>query len=216
MSCGTFFRGIFKPKPVVGGLGLVNPIAIVGLPFSSQITGVLDGASLRLLDSVNGAYSIAVGANGLWYLNRVAGYAAVDELPKVAEYRPEASGPVWSGVLRVSTIIVVALAITGVPFAAQSGVAYSFIPAVTGGYGPRSFALTGPLPAGLTFSPATGAISGTPTVQGTFSGLSITATDQTGSAVLGPLVLLIMPPGYSPALNFGNALNSGYVPAVVF
>ncbi len=47
---------------------------------------------------------------------------------------------------------------------AKQGVAYSFTPAATGGYGTKSWSLfSGTLPAGLTFETATGAISGTPT-----------------------------------------------------
>lgn len=62
--------------------------------------------------------------------------------------------------------------------------AYSLKPAVKGGNGTRSFSLSaGTLPAGLSLNTTTGEISGTPTNAGTTSGLAITVTDPTGSAV---------------------------------
>jgi hypothetical protein len=47
---------------------------------------------------------------------------------------------------------------------AKQGIAYTFTPATTGGYGTKSWSiLSGTLPSGLSFDPATGTISGTPT-----------------------------------------------------
>jgi YVTN family beta-propeller protein len=66
-------------------------------------------------------------------------------------------------------------AITSVaPPAASVGSAYSFTVAATGFPAP-ALALTGALPAGLTFDPATGVISGTPTAAGV-SSFTITAS----------------------------------------
>lgn len=79
---------------------------------------------------------------------------------------------------------IVPLAISGTPGAATVGTPYTFTPAVTGGSGTKSFTLAGTLPAGLSFSSSTGAITGTPTTVGTTSGLDITVTDNSGSAVL--------------------------------
>jgi hypothetical protein len=64
------------------------------------------------------------------------------------------------------------------------GQAYNFVPTATGGSGAKTFALTGTLPAGLSFNTTTGAITGTPTTAGTTSGLTITVTDSSGSAKL--------------------------------
>ena len=69
------------------------------------------------------------------------------------------------------------LTISGTPDAAYVGSAYTFTPIVQYAVGSVSFSLTGTLPSGLSFSSATGAITGTPTAAGTTSGLSITATD---------------------------------------
>ena len=75
------------------------------------------------------------------------------------------------------------LTISGTPATTgQVGSAYSFTPTAAGGVAPRTFALvTGTLPAGLSFSTSTGAITGTPTTAGTATGLSIQVTDSAGS-----------------------------------
>jgi hypothetical protein len=71
----------------------------------------------------------------------------------------------------------------GTPAAGIVGQAYSFTPTVTGGSGGNSFAVnntTGTLAAlGLSFSASTGAITGTPSVAGTWSG-TIKVTDTGG------------------------------------
>lgn len=74
--------------------------------------------------------------------------------------------------------------ITGTPpTTGQVGTAYSFTPTVAKGSGTKAFTLSsGTLLGGLSFNTATGAITGTPTVAGTMSGLVITVTDSSGSA----------------------------------
>lgn len=80
--------------------------------------------------------------------------------------------------------IVAPLSISGTPGAATQGAAYSYTPTVSGGTAPYSFARTGTaLPAGLSFSTSTGAITGTPTDAGTVSGIIITVTDALGGTV---------------------------------
>ncbi len=56
------------------------------------------------------------------------------------------------------------LEITGEFTDAAVGVAYSFTPTTTGGTTPYTFARTGRLPPGISFSTSTGALTGTPTV----------------------------------------------------
>jgi hypothetical protein len=81
--------------------------------------------------------------------------------------------------------ITAAISITGTPPDGVVDEAYTFTPGTAGGAGTKSFALTGTLPVGLTFSTVTGAITGTPTEEETATGLDITVTDLSGSAALG-------------------------------
>ena len=61
---------------------------------------------------------------------------------------------------------------------ASAGVAYSQALTITGGIAPYTTTLTGTLPTGMTFDPATLRFSGTPTQSGTFT-LGVTVTDST-------------------------------------
>lgn len=108
-------------------------------------------------------------------------------------------------------IAVNALAISGAAPVAQINVPYSFAPTVTGGSGTRTFALTGTVPAGMTFSTATGTISGTSTSAGTTTGLTITVSDPSGSpsAALGPFSIVRSAGGW----DIGLARKPAYVPA---
>jgi hypothetical protein len=69
------------------------------------------------------------------------------------------------------------LAVTTALPAAQAGVPYTGGLTITGGIAPYQTSVTaGALPAGLTLDPATGAITGTPTSNGT-STFTVTVTD---------------------------------------
>jgi len=84
---------------------------------------------------------------------------------------------------RAYTLTVGAPALAITPAAGALPITYnapfSRIFAASGGIGPYSYALTGTLPAGLSFNAATATVSGTPTTSGNFS-FTVTATD-TGS-----------------------------------
>ena len=67
--------------------------------------------------------------------------------------------------------------------------------AVSGGTSPYSYALNGTLPPGLSFATATGRITGTPTVAGRYSGLSVVATDANGyTAETSPFAMVVADP----------------------
>jgi hypothetical protein len=83
----------------------------------------------------------------------------------------------------VPPIVLPPLFISGTPSVATVGQAYTFAPMVTGGSGERAygFSLTGTLPAGLSFSTASGAVTGTPTQGGVSSQITITVVDALGT-----------------------------------
>lgn len=95
------------------------------------------------------------------------------------------------GTVLMPPVTPTAITISGSPPGGTVGTAYSFVPSTANGAGTKTFALTGTLSPGLTFSTSSGAIGGTPTAAGTASSLSITATDTTGSATLGPFSIVI-------------------------
>jgi polysaccharide export outer membrane protein len=80
--------------------------------------------------------------------------------------------------------------------AIQLGVAYNSTVMASGGTGVYRFAITGgALPGGLALNPTTGAISGTPTVDGTFS-YTVQAADSAGAtATTGSTPCALQPPG---------------------
>jgi len=61
----------------------------------------------------------------------------------------------------------------------QIGLPYNQVVSASGGTAPYTYSLSGTLPNGLSFNPATGAITGTPTTLGIFN-FTITATDSGG------------------------------------
>lgn len=150
-----------------------------------------------VLHSWQGAFRLPVLGASSWHMRRL-GAVPIDF--SISGDSPE-----------VAAIIageVVALAISGLPPAGVEGVAYSFVPSVTGGAGTRSFTLSaGVLPAGLSFSTVTGAITGTPTAAGTTAGLSITVTDASGSVTLSGLSISI---GAAGAAYNGLLLTIAY------
>lgn len=84
------------------------------------------------------------------------------------------------------TISLTAVAAAQISYAAQSpattGQTFLLNPTVTGGAAPFAYQLAGTLPAGLSFSPGTGRIDGTPTGTGTSANLTVRITDATGYA----------------------------------
>lgn len=84
------------------------------------------------------------------------------------------------------------LALSGTAPDGYVATSYTFTPTSTGGHTPKTYALTGSLPSGLSFSTSTGAITGTPVSSGTASGLNITVTDADGlTASLGVFDIVI-------------------------
>lgn len=107
------------------------------------------------------------------------------------------------------------LGIIVVPGYANVSSRYVMIPHVKGGSGVKVFSVDGTLPAGLLWSTATGAIVGTPTTQGTYSGISITVTDDSGSVtsetfsiIVGAAAVSIAPSGDTTGATDTAAVNA--------
>jgi hypothetical protein len=95
------------------------------------------------------------------------------------------SGPSWiSDAARMGANIV-SPTISGTPVdEGQDAVAYEgFTVTASGGSTPYTYALVGTWPTGLEIDDETGAVSGTPTEDGVFTGLSVSATDDAGEVV---------------------------------
>ncbi|MBE5322362.1 putative Ig domain-containing protein, partial [Pedobacter sp. MR2016-19] len=71
------------------------------------------------------------------------------------------------------------------------------IPGATGGTTPYTYSATG-VPPGLTFNPSTRAITGTPTIPGTYS-ISVTVTDADGKTVTTNYSIIVNSPLVLPA-----------------
>ena len=98
--------------------------------------------------------------------------------------------------------------------ASTVGVAYSQTVSTAGGTGSVTLSESGALPAGLTFTASTGALSGRPTAGGTFN-ISITATDSVGDTASQAYSLVINPavslsPSSLPASTVGVAYSQKF------
>lgn len=82
-----------------------------------------------------------------------------------------------------SITVAVGMSISGTPVTtATQGIAYAgFTVSAAGGNVPYVYSLTGSWPAGISINSSTGAITGTPTISGSYTGLSVRATDTVGS-----------------------------------
>lgn len=84
---------------------------------------------------------------------------------------------------------------------AFSGLAFNYQPSATGGTTPYNWSVTsGALPAGLSISPATGAITGTPTTSGTFNA-QITVRDQAGQSAAANTQFKVVNPATLPLIT---------------
>jgi len=123
------------------------------------------------------------------------------------------SGRVRAGLVVVALLAVVLVACglevqnTALPDAAQ-GAVYSTTLSAGGGKAPYVWAISsGSLPAGLSLAPATGVISGTPTVLGTTT-FSATVTDADSKTATQALAITVLVPGTWPQARRGEGRRS--------
>ena len=98
-----------------------------------------------------------------------------------------------------------ALTISGAPrTSAIAGIAYSFVPTVSGGTGGLTFSILSK-PGWCTFGTSTGALAGTPSTGdlGTSSAITISVTDGTTTATLPPFMITV-----------ASSTDTSFVPAV--
>lgn len=168
-------KPFFEGPLTQGQSAEVNPGSWTGLPSPNFTYAIKRGATTVSTDPayVWTSADVAAGASAM----TVAVTATNDIGPTT-----ETSDPVT---------IAAPLQLSGTAPAAPVGSPYSFTPTRTGGHAPFTFALTGTLPTGLSFSTSTGAISGTPIASGTAT-LSIGVVDSDGlPAALGPFNLVV-------------------------
>ncbi len=148
------------------------PPGEVGVAYSRQLT-VNDGTSPYAWSVSSGSLPAGLTLNAGTGL--LSGTPTASGSFTFTVQVTDASGP--SATRSVTLVIAAAPAVTFAPAAGEVGVAYSQQPTVTGGTAPFTWSITaGSLPAGITLNPATGLVSGTPSVSGTFS-VTIGATD---------------------------------------
>lgn len=106
------------------------------------------------------------------------------------------SGPSFPADLARMGGAIVSPVISGTPvLTGQSGVAYDgFTVSAVGGTTPYVYSLVGTWPAGLSINSGTGAVSGTPSEDGSFADLSVRVTDDDSETADLPTFTLVIDP----------------------
>jgi len=178
------------------------PPSVIGVPYSQVL--VASGGVPPY------AYSVTSGAlpNGLTLNGATGALTGTPTTTGIAHFTitaADANGCLVSVVYALSVTAAVCPAITLSPSTLPApvlGMPYSQTLAASGGLAPYAYAITaGALPAGLTLNAATGAISGTPSLAGSYS-FTVTATDANGCPVNVAYPFIVMP-AVCPAVTIG-------------
>ena len=201
---------VINPAPIV--TPIVLPPSTQGLAYSQTLAATLG----------TGAYSWAVtggalpGGLSLSAVGVISGTSTVaGTFPFTVTVTDAANG---TGSLGLSILINPPVTVTTTSFLGWTvnQPSYSQTAVATGGTGARTFSITGgTLPTGLTLNPATGAITGTPTVVGT-SNFTVVATDTLGATGTKALSIVInLPPSISTTTLPDWTLSLAYTPVTV-
>jgi uncharacterized protein YhjY with autotransporter beta-barrel domain len=151
------------------------------------------GAATSVAVSTQATHGTASASGTSITYTPTSGYSGSDSFAYTATNTTGTSAPATISVTVSAPTLVLSPAPGGLP-GGTVGTAYSQTITASAGAAPYSFAATG-LPAGVTLNPSTGALSGTPTVAGSYS-INVSATDAhgaTGSAAY-TLAIAVQPP----------------------
>lgn len=173
--------------PVIGVVASSGLNAAVGAPYSNTFTwngGAQPFSGYQVFGLPAGLSITGATANSVT-ISGTPTQAGTFGLNVSATDSSTGNGPFTAG--QAFSLAVAAPTITLSPGAstlnAPYGTPFSQTFTAGGGVGPYSYAISGSLPAGITFNTATGVLSGTPTAPGSYS-VTVTATD-TGSTGAG-------------------------------
>jgi len=160
------------PTAATKAVTVTAPAGGAGGPVTIDLSGSVSNASGIVVSTPPQHGTVTVNHFVVTY-TPTPGYFGTDSFAFEAVSGAMTSAPATVTITLANPTL--AIAPTSLP-AAQSGVAYSQVLAASGGTAPYSYQLTGTLPAGLSFDPATATLSGTPTGAASAS-LSLKATD---------------------------------------
>ena len=185
----------FTPVTASGGTGTltftVSPALPAGLTFSSL--GAITGTAT--VSSASTLYTVTVKDSGAVPLTATASFAlTVDAL-----------------VALTTTQVIPTTTLT------KNILAQSFTPVTaSGGFGTLTYAILPALPAGLTFSTTTGAISGTPTATSSTATYTVTVTDQASQTSNKTFSLTVAATALTASLDIFSKIVTSNVAVVAF
>ena len=185
----------FTPVTATGGTGTltftVSPALPAGLTFSSL--GAITGTAT--VPSASALYTVTVKDSGAVPLTATASFAlTVDAL-----------------VALTTTQVIPTTSLT------KNILAQSFTPVTaSGGFGTLTYAISPALPAGLTFSTTTGAISGTPTAISSTTTYTVTVTDQASQTSNKTFSLTVAATTLTASLDIPTKIVTSNVAVVAF
>ena len=174
---------------------------------ANSITLALSGGAAASVALATGpAHGTATASGTAITYTPASGYSGSDSFTYIATNATGTSAPATVNVTIAAPTLIFSPPNGALP-AGVVNTAYSQAVTVSGGTSPYGYSLSGVLPMGLSLTPATGAITGTPTAAGSYS-FSISATDANNATSSAAFTIAIAPPAatftFSPS---GGALQ---------